>query len=62
MYHHVPSASDKEGFQPSYPSLLAEMVPSPGMLQSQTLNYSASTQHGLLLSLQNSQTRRKQAR
>lgn len=54
--------SGEEGFRLSCPSPLAEALPSPGVLRSLALNYSASTLRGLLLSLQNEQTRAKQAR
>lgn len=55
-------APGEEGFRPSCPSPLAEALPSPEVLRSLALNYSASTQRGLLLSLPNEQTRAKQAR
>lgn len=58
----VPFGCGEGGFGLSCPSPLAEALPSPRVLRSLALNYSASTQRGLLLSLQNKQMRAKQAR
>lgn len=49
----VPSTSREDGFQLSCPSPLAEAMPSPRLLRSLALNYSESSEHSLLLSLQN---------